>query len=947
MSNHNRLEQLFYAVVITAIMVGLYLMSLHNYLLFHSIIEIITIAIGLILFILTWNTREFLPNDCLKILGIGYAFIALIDLVHTLAYKGMNVFPTFDSNLPTQLWIAARSLQAATLCIAPFFVARKVDSRVILGGYAVAVSALVTMAYSGHFPNCFIEGKGLTPFKITSEYVITASLLVSLYLFYIQRRHFTQTVFLLTVSSIACTALSEMSFTAYVSVYDFANEFGHFSKLVAFYLIYRALLVTGLRDPFNLIFRDLRQAQETIEKAKEDLEVRVKERTAELCLSEERYRSLIHKVQTAIVLHDGQGRILDSNPLAQELLGLSADQLLGRELIDPEWHFVREDGSVLPVAEYPASLALSTRKPLRGYMVGISCPNRADVTWVLVNAEPEYNSAGGITQMVVSFVDITERKLLDDALLFVAQRGWQTGAENFFDALARFLGEKLDMDYALIDRIDENPDMAETVALYAKGAIIPNMRYALKGTPCENVMGRRLCVYPHGIQQLFPEDTLLPEMGAESYIGIPLWDSTDRPIGLIAVIGNKPLPDDAPVTQLLQLVATRAAAELERERSNRLLRAREHEFRTLAANLPDNIVRYDREGRTVYVNPALEKTLGADAARMLGTRIREFHPDGSYEAYAQAVDTALASGENREIEFTMPLPTKASIVHQIRMIVERDEQGEVIGVLAIGTDITERKRAEEEIYKLNAELERRVAERTAQLEGANKELEAFCYSVSHDLRAPLRHIDGYVELLVSRCRGGLNDQGLHYVDIISDAARQMGTLIDDLLHFSRTGRAEMRWESVDMNWVIQEALTLVKEIHPGRAIEWNIGKLPTVWGDHALLRQVWVNLLGNAAKFTQKQDPARIEVCAHKEGGTITFEVSDNGVGFDMRYAGKLFGVFQRLHPQEDFEGTGIGLATVQRIVARHGGRVWAEAELNRGATFYFTLPEHEEENHA
>ncbi|MFA7403582.1 MAG: PAS domain S-box protein [Pelobacteraceae bacterium] len=412
--------------------------------------------------------------------------------------------------------------------------------------------------------------------------------------------------------------------------------------------------------------------------------------------SEEKYRLLIRKIRTAIVLHDGQGRILDSNPMAQELLGLSAEQLAGRSLIDPEWHFLREDGSVLPVAEYPASLVLSSRLPLRDYVTGISRPDRNAVRWVLVNGEPEYADDGEIAQVIVSFVDITERRRMEDALFFVAQRGWLAGAENFFDALAQYLGENLNVDYVVIDRIDENPDIAVTVALYAKGAIVPNMRYALKGTPCENVMGQRLCVYPQDVQRLFPEDTLLAEMGVESYIGIPLWDSSGRPTGLIALMNSKPLPDTASATQLLQLVATRAAAELARERSDRILRTREHEFRTLAENLPDNIIRYDREGRTVYVNPALEKTLGAAAADMIGKHFREFHPDGSYEAYTEALEAALASGENSEMEFILPIPGKDPIVHQIRMIAERDDHGEVTGVLTIGRDITERKRMEEE-----------------------------------------------------------------------------------------------------------------------------------------------------------------------------------------------------------------------------------------------------------
>jgi light-regulated signal transduction histidine kinase (bacteriophytochrome) len=271
---------------------------------------------------------------------------------------------------------------------------------------------------------------------------------------------------------------------------------------------------------------------------------------------------------------------------------------------------------------------------------------------------------------------------------------------------------------------------------------------------------------------------------------------------------------------------------------------------------------------------------------------------------------------------------KQDIQRQLRE--ERDQ---------LQVEMAERIRAEDEIKRLNAELEQRVVERTTQLEAANQELEAFCYSVSHDLRAPLRHIDGYVDLMVSRCRADLSDKGLHYLETIAASARQMGVLIDDLLQFSRTGRAEMLLKNISMNQAFQEALTPLKVHLAGRAIEWVIGDLPSVCGDYALLRQVWANLLDNAVKYTRTRGVARIEVSASEENGKVVFIVADNGVGFDMQYAGKLFGVFQRLHALEEFEGAGIGLAIVHRIITRHGGTVWAEAELNRGARFYFTLP--------
>jgi len=272
-------------------------------------------------------------------------------------------------------------------------------------------------------------------------------------------------------------------------------------------------------------------------------------------------------------------------------------------------------------------------------------------------------------------------------------------------------------------------------------------------------------------------------------------------------------------------------------------------------------------------------------------------------------------------------------------ILSKDASGRVLSYDGVVKDITERKRAEDEIYRLNRELERRVADRTAQLESANKELEAFAYSVSHDLRAPLRHISGYAGLLVSHFRDSLPEKGRHYVDTVAASARQMSVLIDNLLQFSRLGRAGMRKEGIDMNRALREALDPIREATAERSVEWVIGDLPPVEGDHALLCQVWANLLGNAAKYTGPRPAARIEVRARDEGKDIVYSVADNGVGFDMKYVGKLFGVFQRLHPPEEFEGTGIGLAIVQRIVKRHGGRVWARGEPDMGATFFFSLP--------
>jgi light-regulated signal transduction histidine kinase (bacteriophytochrome) len=262
----------------------------------------------------------------------------------------------------------------------------------------------------------------------------------------------------------------------------------------------------------------------------------------------------------------------------------------------------------------------------------------------------------------------------------------------------------------------------------------------------------------------------------------------------------------------------------------------------------------------------------------------------------------------------------------------------------VSREMAGRRRTEEELRKLNEELEDRVARRTAEIEASNKELEAFSYSVSHDLRAPLRHVASFANLLREHVTASLDETGEKYLRRIVEAANGMDRLIDGLLIFSRLGRMEMSHEPVNLRQLTEEALQELQPEIEGREIEWRIGELPVVQGNREMLRTVVVNLLSNAIKFTRPRRPAQIEVgCRGAHEGEAVCFVRDNGVGFDMRYSGKLFGVFQRLHRARDFEGTGIGLANVQRIILRHWGRVWAESEVGRGATFYFSLPLREE----
>ncbi len=486
-----------YLIIVSGIviLVGLYAISLYSYLLYHSFIEIFSIIVAAGIFMVAWNSRKFLDNNYLLFIGIAYMFIAFLDLIHTLAYKGMGVFPGFGSNLATQLWIFPRYVESLSLLIAVFFINRKLRSNYLFLGYGIIIVVfLLSVFYWKIFPDCFIEGSGLTPFKIISEYIISLILLITIFLLIRRRKDFNKTVFRLIIAAIAITIFEEMAFTLYSDVYGVSNLIGHYLKLVSFYLIYKAIIETGLVKPFNLLFRKLKKSEEAL-----------------------------------------------------------------------------------------------------------------------------------------------------------------------------------------------------------------------------------------------------------------------------------------------------------REKSNRL-------------------------------------------------------------------------------------------------------------------------------------------------ELVNKELESFAYSVSHDLRAPLRSIDGFSQALKEDYNDKLDDEGKDFINRIRSSTQRMGKLIDDLLILSRITRKEVKYENVDLSNLANEIAKDLKAIDPERDVKFTIAPQLTASADTGLMRIVLNNLLDNAFKFTGRRKKALIELGITNIDGKKTYFVKDNGVGLDMAYVHTIFAPFQRLHSAAEFEGTGIGLATVQRIISLHNGDIRAEGKKGAGATFYFTI---------
>jgi hypothetical protein len=538
-----------------------------------------------------------------------------------------------------------------------------------------------------------------------------------------------------------------------------------------------------------------------------------------------------------------------------------------------------------------------------------------DIRWVIARGQTYRNEAGQAVRMVGVIQDLTERKKAEEAL------------RESESAFRRVLDTALDA----VIRIDATGTITEWNP----------QAEAIFGWRREEILGRSLAetIIP-------PEYRDAHERGLKRYLDTGSGPLLNRRIEIRAQRrGGEILPVELAITPLAGAggsVAFNAFLRdiTERRRTEEALRASEERFRQLAEEA--RLIPWEADARTwrfTYVGPKAGEILGYPleqwyAAGFWGEHI---HPEDRQRAL-EFCGSSMQNRDNYEFEYRMLGANGESVwLHDIVNVV-RDPQGPA-RLRGFMIDITERKRAEEEIRRLNAELESRVVERTAQLEEANRELEAFAYSASHDLRAPLRAVDGFSQALLEDYAPALDATAQGYLQRVRAATQGMGQLIDDLLALSRVVRAPLNRRSVDLSAAVKEILARLRDAEPGRKLDLVVAEGISAAGDPALLRILVDNLLRNAWKFTSRRPRARIEFgTAAQEGGQRVFFVKDNGVGFDMAYAEKLFTPFQRLHAASEFPGTGVGLATVQRIAACHGGRVRAQGEVDRGSTFYFTL---------
>ncbi len=808
--------------------------------------------------------------------------------------------------------------------------------------------------------------------------------------------------------------------------------------------------------------------------------------------SEERYRSLLNNLEAGIVVHAPDTSIVMNNARASELLGLSSDQMRGKAAIDPAWKFTHEDNTALTLDEYPVNRIVNGRQSIINQVLGIHRPGENEVVWVTVNGFPVLDTNGEITEVVISFVDITQRKLTEEALknreillnkifdllpiglwyadengklirgnpagvriwgaeptvsieeygvfkarrypsggeiepddwalahtiregitiideqleieafdgqnkiilnytapvlddqgntlgaivvnqditqqkrleevhTFLSTSGYPGSNATFFESLAKYLSETLDSEYVCIDKLEGDGLTAQTVAIYNEGIFDPNVSYSLKQTPCGEVVGKTICCFPENVCQLFPHDEALQTLNAHSYIGTTLWSFDGKPIGLIAIIGQKPLKNAAFAENVLKLVAIRAAGELERIQAEDGLKsakekaeANEEKYRLSEMDmleaqrlahigswlwdLKTGLVTWSKELYNINGhNPDIPVPLFADMA--------SFYTDDSWKAINEAVAKTFNTGEPYSLDFEMVKPDGTIFFTNTRGSANYNEAGGMINLHGTVQDISERKKIENEIRLLNETLENRIAERTSQLETLNKELtfhlselEQFSYVSNHDLQEPLRTLSQFTLLFNEKYAGKLDEEGNRYLDFISKSAVRMSTLVRDLLEYSLLGKESVK-TLVDCNRIVDAVLSDLDDSIKADNTKITVQELPVFTGYETEMRQLFQNLIGNAIKYQKPGNCPEIHISAENHDKEWIFSIRDNGIGIEQKYFEKIFIIFQRLHNRNEYDGTGIGLANCRKVVGLHGGKIWVESTPGEGSNFMFTIP--------
>ena len=735
----------FTPLILAAVLLAV---SSYNFLLFHTLAELFAIIVAILLSVVAWQMYPFTRNNFLMYLGCGYFWIGVLDLVHTFSYENMNLLHFGGSNSSAQFWIFTRYMEVALLVTAPYFLNQSLHRTSIFVGFFLLSAVGFTWIVSGGFPTAFVDGVGLTPFKIYSEYLIVGMLLLAIAHLWKKKHLIEARILHIMIASMLFTMAAELAFTFYISVFGLSNLVGHIFKLFSYWLIFMAVIRTTLHEPFKAMARGA---------------------------------STYDAVPDATVILDSEGLIRQVNHAAAKLASKAVENLLGRHV-----HHIFHP-SHIPLSVCPLCQAIQN--------------NEAVASLELASTE---------------------------------QGRWY--------------------DYSLS---------------------------TITGTE-----------HMHGVVQVMRD-----------------------------------------VTQ------KRKALQAMREMDDQL--------RLLLDSTAEAIYGVDNKGLCTFANPACLRILGyEDMEEILGREMHQLihHSHSSGEHYPVEdckIYRAFREGKGAHVDDEVLWRKDGSSFPAEFWSYPIKKDGEVVGAVVTFLDISQRREAEQELHQYQDHLQELVDERTREMTAAYQELDAFSYSVSHDLRSPLRSIDGFSLALYEDYFETIDDSGKDYIQRIRKSVQRLGGLIDDLLNLSRITRQDMAREAVNMSAIAGDVVQEFRDLELVGKTQVKIQPGVQAWGDAKLIRIVLHNLFGNALKYSRDdaQPVLEFDCLENFEGHPQVFRVRDNGVGFDMKYAKSLFVPFQRLHGEAEFEGNGIGLATVKRIIQRHGGRLWADAKPGEGASFYFTLP--------
>ena len=602
--------------------------------------------------------------------------------------------------------------------------------------------------------------------------------------------------------------------------------------------------------------------------------------------SEQKFRTVIETAGEGVALARPNGSFFYINQRMADMLGYSEDEILGKSAID----FCFDDWK-------PQVLQIR-QEPHKGNIITGEFKFRkkdGSVLWTMYNASTIFNDKGENTAIFAMHTDITERKRAEEAL---------RASEEKFSKAFRYSPNAITITRLSDGRIIEGNESVYRLFGYTPGEVLGKTTLELN-------------IWAHSDDR----QRLVTGLASKGFIQneefvLQKKDKTQIYVNLSAsliTIAN----EQCFLSSFVDITDRKRAEENLRE-SERYLATANRQKAEILESISDCFYALDKDLRFTYVNKASEEIWGLSRADLIGRKIED--------VFAGQIDVSLS-------KFNQVLKEQTPQNYQVYSeVIQRWGEMSVYpsqdGISVYFQDITERMKMDEDIKQ-----------RTAQLEAANKELESFTYSVSHDLRAPLRAIDGFSQMLLKDIGDKLNPESARKFNVIIDSARGMDQLIDDMLQLTRTGRTDLHFDEINLKSAIEEVWRELLAGNPGRNMELIVGELPAARGDRALLRQLLSNLLGNAVKFTRGREKAIIEVSGSNSGDFNTYSIRDNGVGFDMRHYEKIFEIFRRLHSEREFKGTGVGLAIVKKIVERHGGRIWAESKPDEGATFYFTLP--------